>query len=984
MSLEKIEIENSKDSKYQLGSNYSISKDLKQDVIDETTTGSQPEHLDVLQKRIQERSIYNREDNYHKQRLRKLDDEKGDKQLRLASFKTKDVSGVATVKRLKGESRWDVQTYELPVNNGEPNDANSENQQQLLQGVAINVPYENDLKYFKPSDKLHFAKLIEDENANSDSSSPETKNERNLLLLLLKIKNGNSVVRKVAMKKLTSKCIEFGPKLIFDSILPILLDRSLEDRERQLMIKVVDRILYRLGDSVKSYTRNILTVVSPLLIDEDPVARIIGREVISNLASITGVGHMLTTMKADLDSEDEYIRNITSKALAVVAKALSLPKVLPYIHAMCHSQKSWRARHTGVKIIQQIAILMGMDILRHLIPLIRCLKDSLYDEHISIRILTANTISILAEKCNPYGIEVFNIILEDIWKGVLSHRGKLLTAFMKCIGSLIPLMDPEYSGYYSSELIKIISREMSSPDDEMKKTVLLVLQKCIKLENITGELLLNDIGPSFYKNFWIRRISLDKQLNKMTVYTTVILSEKLGCKYTVENLLDPLRDEAVSFRSMAIHAINRTVKLLGTAELDDRLETRLIDALLIAFQDQDTEDSLIFNGFGTVARSLDTRMKPFLAPIVSTILNQLKHKNQIIRQNAADLCNIIIPVIKNCEETDMLNKLSIILYESLGEVYPEVLGSIIKCISTVIEVSTLSNLQPPVNQIMPTLTPILRNKHIKVQTYLIKLISTVAIRGASYVAPKEWVRICFELLESLKSPNKNILRATNDTFGYIAKAIGPQDVLVVLLNNLKVQERQSRVSTAVAIGKVAETCGPYTVLPALMNEYKTPETNIQNGILKAMTFMFEYIGPMSQDYIYMITPMIEDALIDRDLVHRQTASTIIKHLALHCCGSGNEDAFIHMLNLLIPNILETSPHVIARIIEGLECLCYAVGPGIFLNYIWAGLFHPSKNVRSAYWKVYNKVYIQYVDAIVPYYPVSTNEYQVIEELDYVL
>ena len=67
---------------------------------------------------------------------------------------------------------------------------------------------------------------------------------------------------------------------------------------------------------------------------------------------------------------------------------------------------------------------------------------------------------------------------------------------------------------------------------------------------------------------------------------------------------------------------------------------------------------------------------------------------------------------------------------------------------------------------------------------------------------------------------KAIRRATVNTFGYIAKAIGPQDVLVTLLNNLKVQERQNRVCTTVAIAIVAETCAPFTVLPALMNEYR--------------------------------------------------------------------------------------------------------------------------------------------------------------------
>ena len=91
----------------------------------------------------------------------------------------------------------------------------------------------------------------------------------------------------------------------------------------------------------------------------------------------------------------------------------------------------------------------------------------------------------------------------------------------------------------------------------------------------------------------------------------------------------------------------------------------------------------------------------------------------------------------------------------------------------------------------------------------------------------------------------------------------PQDVLATLLNNLKVQERQMRVCTTVAIAIVAETCSPFTVLPALMNEYRVPELNVQNGVLKSLSFLFEYIGEMGKDYIYAVTPLLEDALMDR-------------------------------------------------------------------------------------------------------------------------
>ena len=88
-------------------------------------------------------------------------------------------------------------------------------------------------------------------------------------------------------------------------------------------------------------------------------------------------------------------------------------------------------------------------------------------------------------------------------------------------------------------------------------------------------------------------------------------------------------------------------------------------------------------------------------------------------------------------------------------------------------------------------------------------------------------------------------------------------MLATLLNNLKVQERQNRVCTTVAIAIVAETCSPFTVLPALMNEYRVPELNVQNGVLKSLSFMFEYIGEMGKDYIYSIAPLFEDALMDR-------------------------------------------------------------------------------------------------------------------------
>eukprot|EP01043_Picozoa_sp_COSAG02_P005052 COSAG02_NODE_135_length_34565_cov_80.368856_6_plen_74_part_00 len=44
------------------------------------------------------------------------------------------------------------------------------------------------------------------------------------------------------------------------------------------------------------------------------------------------------------------------------------------------------------------------------------------------------------------------------------------------------------------------------------------------------------------------------------------------------------------------------------------------------------------------------------------------------------------------------------------------------------------------------------------------------------------------------------------------------------------------------------------------------------------TFADIRIVPLLQDYVYAVTPLLEDALMDRDLVHRQTAAAAVKHL----------------------------------------------------------------------------------------------------------
>ena len=206
-------------------------------------------------------------------------------------------------------------------------------------------------------------------------------------------------------------------------------------------------VRYKLDDLVRPYVHKILVVIEPLLIDEDYYARVEGREIIANLSKAAGLATMISTMRPDIDNPDEYVRNTTARAFAVVASALGIPALLPFLKAVCQSKKSWQARHTGIKIIQQTAILMGCAVLPHLRQMVDIIEGGLKDDQQKVKMITAVTLAALAEASSPYGIEAFDSILRQIWLGTRQQRGKTLAAYLKAVGFLIPLMQPDHAKY---------------------------------------------------------------------------------------------------------------------------------------------------------------------------------------------------------------------------------------------------------------------------------------------------------------------------------------------------------------------------------------------------------------------------------------------------------------------------------------------------------------------------------------------------------
>lgn len=104
---------------------------------------------------------------------------------------------------------------------------------------------------------------------------------------------------------------------------------------------------------------------------------------------------------------------------------MGIPMVIKFIKAVCASKKSWQARHTGIKSVQQIAILMGCAVLPHLTDLVHAIMNGLLDENQKVKTITALALAALAEAAAPYGIESFDAVLTQLWKDIKLLKGKV-------------------------------------------------------------------------------------------------------------------------------------------------------------------------------------------------------------------------------------------------------------------------------------------------------------------------------------------------------------------------------------------------------------------------------------------------------------------------------------------------------------------------------------------------------------------------------
>ncbi|KAL5766021.1 hypothetical protein ACOSP7_016638 [Xanthoceras sorbifolium] len=312
----------------------------------------------------------------------------------------------------------------------------------------------------------------------------------------------------------------------------------------------------------------------------------------------------------------------------------------------------------------------------------------------------------------------------------------------------LPFMKPKDYQFFGALLNMDHGYEVKmSPEHQRERKIMKLL---LKVKNNTRHLLVKVIDKVLYKLDDLVRLPyvykilvvvepqlIDKDYYAQTVQQISIL---IGCAVG-------LIDENHKVRTITALSLAALVEAIARMTPDDEMR-KIMLKVVKQYVRRTTLDRR--NCKQLVKTTMDMADKVSVAAIEELLVDGIMYAFQ---EQTSDDAYAIMPngfaaVVNALGQRQLLGHLGVVLYKYLGEEYPEVLESILGALKTIVNVIDL----------LPRLSPILKNRHNKVQENCITLIAH----------------------------KKSIQQATFNTFGYRAKASGPQDVLATIFNNLRV------------------------------------------------------------------------------------------------------------------------------------------------------------------------------------------------------
>lgn len=837
-----------------------------------------------------------------------------------------------------------------------------------------------------PADAPVFVELLQYAGREEQNIPAEALLSYLLMKNLFKLKNGDNSQRRAGTRFLLSKSHVFGAKLIFSRIFVVWSANVLDVRQKHNFIEFCKALISHLGVGVRKSCVEVVHMMEPLLTAQEAVIREDGKQALILLTRVAGFQTVWNTIQADFSHEDYSIRRHTAKVVAIITVAVGLEEPLEEIKKLSYDI-STLARQTTARAMGEICALLGHAVLGGLSEMVSVLDRLIRDDKRVARDAAAS-IAMIAEACAPYGKDelsaVVNVVFEECQRGI----GSTATPFLRAFGALLPFMAAEEVRRCTTILLPILVNQFNSPEDEYKRTMLTVVQKCMAAQGVTTAMIRETLLEPFFEGFWkAQRLVADKKNAAALLDTTVVMAEKIGATDMLLRLSKEMTSDSDVMQRLVLNAVTRIVKAQGMEEVSAALVSFLMEKLIfVVQQDEVGVNKNAVDALCAVCNALGARLKPHLKDVFGVVHRRRESREPAVRAQAAEFTGRVARAVMKAEGAVFLQEIGSSLFNRMEDSEGVVLSANLRATRIILDVLGCEKYRPSVRELLKKLTFVIKNSFSSVQQNAVALIEDIATNYDSEVDAIHLHQLATRgLFELLDADRRETRRVVARTFAAIASKISPFTIILELVDNFRQDKRKIRICTAVALGAIAKVCGPFTVLPYVLNEYQISEGEqvaviVQHATLKAIRYIFEFIGAAGEDYVLCCVPLLQRALTETSVQMRRMAIEAARAVLMAVAGlDGFREVTIHLLNFVHPNIVELLAKkevkvgeerlkIITATVSFYEAAQLHVGSGVMYAYLVQGLFHPARLVRDIYRRAYNTLYwVGGPENLIPYY-----------------
>lgn len=731
-------------------------------------------------------------------------------------------------------------------------------------------------------------------------------NEADVYKGILLIKNGNKKMSIHGLKMLKRKEVN----TVLEKVLLMAMSLELDDKDKEKVVGLLQFLLSDADMSKVKYMKEMLFVVGSY--SYFPSLRRMCMPVLT-LIYKCGFGCSIQAIEECFTSKEPHIREVVGNVVGTFIHHFGMEKVHGLLLSLAGS-KNDEARKTCIRCITGICEFAGRDIVSYSGPVLDVLSGLVIDRNRFIRMDAANAMSYAFKLISPLKTPQMEGIF-DLLKKEIPRSGSIeFSSLLKAMSHLC------HGRKEHSEVVFNLLRGSK----ERGVPLLQVFERiCDGIGSEDAWEYFGQISSTLFSS------KGRENANLVISICTKMSNDSRVARRILEYYPDPLNAGLLS------RIFSRIPKIEFAREEVDSYYRSICNAIA---HDGTTAHLILPLVSKTFLKQRHISM------VASESFKLLKDSSSDIRIRGLKAIGSLAKILSTKELAYYGN----LLLENMTGSDHETLPFVLKAVCGVYN----SHQFRPACEIVPNILPILKSKEQKAVASGVMLLHTICVNSpgeCEKIGMKEWMRISYELVDSLTAWNREARKNATESLGCISRIVGPQEILDILIDNLESEDRNQRTGSSLGISVLGEYNSLFSILPTLLTDYRTPSPFVQQGILKAMCYFFQRTYQVPSAYVYSMLPMIEDVMMDEDPLYRGLGINLIRHVVLNLPPPTMDmELVIHLLNLIWANVLDPVPAIQKSFDECMESFATILSSQVMYGYVQQGLFHPSGRVRKRY------------------------------------